>query len=139
MLENYDKFTQGYDPFLIRKGWQVAKLTYLEEQSIGNINKIDQHQYTDEVFILLAGRAILITAKEKQGTWDYLCTKMQPYVIYNVPAGVWHNIALFYDSDIVIIEADNTHLHDAIYQSLSTQEAQRLNEVIAQFYKDNFK
>ena len=61
-LEKYEIKESGYHPFLIRDGWQVAQLNFDINQEVENIKKLDIHNHTDEVFILLKGTAVLITA-----------------------------------------------------------------------------
>lgn len=46
---------KGYHPFLITDRWQVAYLNYAEAESLEQIEKLDIHHQTDEVFILLQG------------------------------------------------------------------------------------
>ena len=53
---------KGYHPFLITDRWQVAYLNYAEAESLEQIEKLDIHHQTDEVFILLQGKAALIGA-----------------------------------------------------------------------------
>ena len=48
MIETYQIKENGYHPFLIREGWQVAQLNYMPEQHIDNITRLDVHHLTDE-------------------------------------------------------------------------------------------
>ena len=48
---------KGYHPFLITDRWQVAYLNYAEAESLEQIEKLDIHHQTDEVFVLLQGKA----------------------------------------------------------------------------------
>ena len=57
LIESYEVIEDGFHPFLIREEWQVAQLNYIEDQNIENINKLDIHYKTDEVFRLLVGRS----------------------------------------------------------------------------------
>jgi len=43
MIEIYKIKESGYHPFLIREGWQIAQLNFLEEQRINNIKKVEVH------------------------------------------------------------------------------------------------
>ena len=62
MIERYYHEGDGYDPFLIREGWQVAQLNYQVMNGFDSIDKVEAHRETDEVFVLVKGRAILIAA-----------------------------------------------------------------------------
>ena len=80
LIEQYHTTENGYHPFLIRDGWQVAQLNYMPEQEIENIKKLDVHHFTDEVFILLKGNAVLITAKIEGDEIEFDMEKMQPNI-----------------------------------------------------------
>ena len=63
IIDAYDYGGTGYAPFLIGDKWQVAFLNYAPEEALESIVKLDVHYYTDEVFVLLDGRAALIGAQ----------------------------------------------------------------------------
>ena len=77
-----------------------------------------------EVFILHKGSAVLIEAELKDTDVCFNCVCMKQGVIYNIPAGVWHDIAMDTDAHIIIVEKSNTHISDCEYFPLS--EKQRL-------------
>lgn len=122
LIEKYSYKGEGYDPFLIRNNWQVAKLNYMPGQGLTDIIKIDKHSETDEVFILLKGIAVLIAAERNEKGYSFHSLKMQPGITYNIPAGTWHNIAMDTDAELIIVENSNTHLHDCIYVPLNENE-----------------
>ena len=100
LLETYTIKESGYHPFLIRDGWQVAKLNYLEELHINNVDKIEAHHQTDEVFVLLKGKAVLTLAELQENNPIFEATLMVPNVIYNIPKKRWHNIAMEKESEV---------------------------------------
>ena len=55
---------------------------------------------------------------------------MKEGIVYNIPKGVWHNIALSTDAEVFIVENSNTHLSDFEYYYLSEKMIQRLNSLI---------
>ena len=122
LIETYAIGEQGYHPFLIRDGWQVAKLNYLEELNINNIDKIESHTQTDEVFVLLKGKAVLTLAELQENNLNFEFTLMEPMVIYNIPKKRWHNIAMEKESEVLIIEKSNTHLNDVEYLFLNKNQ-----------------
>lgn len=67
IIDAYDYGGTGYAPFLIGDKWQVAFLNYAPEEALESIVKLDVHHYTDEVFVLLDGRAALIGAQVDDG------------------------------------------------------------------------
>lgn len=131
LIETYSHKGEGYNPFLIRKGWQVAQLNYIPEQGINSILKIDVHPNTDEAFILLAGTAVLIAAARLINNISYEMTNMEQGVVYNIPRGTWHNIAMKEDAQVIIIENDNTHQNDFGYYYLEESQKKALYQQIA--------
>lgn len=126
MIETYQIKENGYHPFLIREGWQVAQLNYMPEQHIDNITRLDVHHLTDEAFILLKGSAVLIAATIINGEVDFEMELMRANVTYNIPEGAWHNIAMTEGCETIIVEKSNTHVSD--FEHFELNEAQ-INEL----------
>lgn len=131
MIETYNARTEeGYSPFLIREGWQIAQLNYIPLQGLHDIEKIDVHFETDEVFILLSGTAILLSFEKENDKLSIESVRMQKGVVYNIPAGQWHNIAMDTDAHMLIVEKSDTHLNDCEYYPLNAEQRLQLNEAI---------
>ncbi len=129
-LEQYTHHGDGYLPFLIREGWQVAILNYEEAQLVEQIKKMDVHFETDEVFVLLKGDCVLITADIDETRYDFHVEKMKEHVVYNVPKNCWHNIAMQPGSSVLIVEKDNTHLGDFAFNHFSEEKHQQLIQMV---------
>lgn len=130
LIEQYHIGDNGYHPFLIRDGWQVAQLNYMPEQEIGNIKKLDVHHLTDEVFILLKGKAVLITAKIEGDEIEYDVELMQPKITYNIPVETWHNIAMEVGCEVIIVEKSNTHEGDFDFFELSVEKRMEMKALV---------
>jgi len=126
LAETYKIEEEGYHPFLISEGWQVAQLNYLDELHIKNIKKIEVHFQTDEVFLLLKGKAVLILAEILEDEPIFELERMKSNVIYNVPKNTWHTIAMEEGSEVLIVEKSNTHLADFEYKYLSANKLDEL-------------
>lgn len=131
MIEVYEYNGKGYNPFIIRDGWQVAQLNHLDEQDLEGIVKVDMHLQTDEVFILLRGIAVLVVATA-QGpeTLQFECVQMCAGITYNIPVNTWHNIAMDKEASVLIVERSDTHLGDYVYRSLSAAQQHDLRRAI---------
>ena len=130
LIEQYQISENGYHPFLIRDGWQVAQLNYTPEQEIGNIEKLDIHHFTDEVFILLKGNAVLIGAEINGNDVNFKVELMLPHITYNIPVDTWHNIAMSKDCEIIIVEKSNTHKGDFEFFQLSEEKKQEMEALV---------
>ena len=135
LIEEYRHSKEGYNPFLIGLKWQVAQLNYMPELAPGAIKKIDIHHHTDETFLLMAGQAVLIAAEIQQNRISFDVINMKPKVLYNIPKGCWHNIALSLDAEVSITEDANTHLRDYEFHYLNEKEQKELYELIQSVWK----
>ncbi len=139
LIETYTTTKEGYHPFLIREGWQVAQLNFDENQKIENITKLDVHFHTDEVFLLLKGEAVLITATIKDNTPEFELELMQAGITYNIPKNTWHNIAMKEGSEVIIVEKSDTHLSDFEFHNLSENEQMELRSRVREIYIKNLQ
>jgi len=130
LIEAYRHAGEGYNPYLIGPLWQVAQLNFQADLAPDAIQKMDVHHRTDETFLLMAGQAVLIAADIQKDTISYELIHMRPRVLYNIPRGCWHNIALSTDAEILITEDANTHLGDFEYHYLSQEEQKELHKQI---------
>ena len=131
LIEEYIHSGNGYNPFLIRNNWQVAQLNHVAGQGFEDIEKIDVHLKTDEVFILLNGQVVLIAAEKNEDQLLFQMVKMKEGVTYNIPKMMWHNIAMSEDAQVIIIEDANTHLGDFEYYYLNAEQKEMLNRQIS--------
>ena len=129
-IERYFHEGPGYEPFLIRDGWQVAQLNFLPELRPEAIRRIERHKATDEVFILFDGRSQLLAAVENAAGLQWEVCRMERGVTYNIPAGMWHSIAMSPGDVVLIVEKSNTHLNDVEYRELSAEEYEQLQCVL---------
>ena len=130
LIEEYRHAKEGYNPYLIGPKWQVAQLNYMPDLAPRAIKKVDVHHHTDETFMLMNGQAVLIAAEIQQDNLGFEVINMKPRVLYNIPKGCWHNIALSTDAEILITEDANTHLGDYDYHYLNEEEQRELCELI---------
>ena len=93
---------EGYRKTIRSGGWCVANLNYAEKFKEENLKYLERHIYTDEVFVLLEGKATLLIGKEKTRI------EMEQYKLYAVKKNVWHNIIIDEKSKLIIVENDNT-------------------------------
>ena len=123
-LEVFEWDGQGYKPLVFSQGWQVALLNWEPLFDRANLTEIERHNQSDEVFVLLQGRAVLFTRPEGG---KLRAVEMNPSEIYNVPRGVWHNLVATQGARFLIIENRDTHIHDTEIRPITTEELQALD------------
>jgi len=137
LIEAYRHSKEGYNPYLIGPKWQVAQLNFLPDLAPDAIKKVDVHHHTDETFLLMNGQAVLIAAEIQQNRIGFELINMEPKVLYNIPKGCWHNIALSLDAEVLITEDANTHIGDYEFHYLKEEDQKELYELIESVWKKN--
>jgi len=130
IIEQYYNSDPGYKPILIRDGWQVGHLNFMPELRPEAIDRLERHKQTDEVFILFKGSASLVAAIETPAGLKWETHRMGAGVTYNVPAVLWHTIAMTPEDLVLIVEKNNTHLNDVEYRKLTDAERRSLQEIL---------
>ncbi len=114
----------GYQPLVFSQGWQVALLNWEPLFDRANLTEIERHNHSDEVFVLLRGRALLFTRADDS---ELHATEMIPGTVYNVPRGIWHNLVATRDVAFIIVENRDTHLHDTEIRPITAEELSALD------------
>lgn len=116
-LEILEYTGEGYQPVMAFEQWRVALHNYAECADKDKMKKLERHMCTDEVFVLLEGKATLVIGKEKAAC------KMEKGKIYNVKKGIWHSIAMSRDAKVLIVENDDTTENNSeyIYEDYTTE------------------
>ena len=131
-LEIHTFTDPGYKPLVFYDGWQVALLNWEPLFDLGNAGEIERHNQTDEVFVLWRGRALIFTSDGER----LQAVQMQPGVVYNVPAGAWHNLLASRDASWIIVESRDTHLGDTQLRQMTPAEWDQLRPLLPDWVKE---
>lgn len=124
-IEIYEYHGAGYKPLVYSNDWMVAFLNYEDSMSLEIACDIERHVKTDEVFLLLQGRAALYLVAADQ---PLRVIEMQPGLVYNVTRGTWHNLLATKEAVFAIVENRDTDKFDTEIRPLNIEERQRLLE-----------
>lgn len=102
----------GYKPLTFEEYWQIAILNWEPIFALENAHEIEAHQDTDEVFVLMRGKAMIFFATAT----GMRCEVMVPSKIYNVTR----------DASWVIVETRDMDLWDTTIQPLAEIEKTQL-------------
>ena len=125
---------EGYRPVIDYGAWRVAVLRYVDELLPQNIDKLQRHAETDEVFVLLSGHCILFIGTRIDRVEEIHAQDMQPLQLYNIKRGTWHTHTLSADATVLIIENRDTSLHNSPEIALSAEQRQRLSQLTHQMW-----
>ena len=104
-IKEYDG--EGYNRTHTYGAWCVAFLNHADR--FENTTYLERHLLTDEVFVLLNGWAELLIGEKGEPM------QMEPGKIYNIKAGVWHNIHVSRDAKVLIVENSDTGKENSEY------------------------
>ncbi|MFZ3111065.1 MAG: hypothetical protein WA234_10330 [Rectinemataceae bacterium] len=89
--------------------WMVGIKNWKPANDISGIDCLERHNETDELFVLVAGSCILLSATEKAGGGlDIKANVMMPLKVYNIPRSLWHNTVTVKGTKLILIEDSST-------------------------------
>lgn len=135
LLEIKEYQGPGYLPLVDYSAWRVAVLNYIDELLPENLNNMQRHDETDEVFVLLAGRCTLFIGEGQSRVEKIHAEDMQPYKVYNIKKGTWHTHTLSPDGRVLIVENRDTNKGNSPLITLSTEQQEALVELTETAWK----
>ncbi len=124
VLEIKEYTGYGYQSLIYFAGWRVAILRWIETSLPEAISTMERHMQTDEVFVLLAGRAALVLGGNGAVAADLQVQLLENGRIYNVRQAAWHTTLLSRDASILIVENRDTGESNTEYCNLSEEQRQ---------------
>jgi ureidoglycolate hydrolase len=112
----------GYKPLLVSDGDWMAAIMNGTRTSWTVPTLIEHHPKTDELFVLVAGRAMLIAAGRGKHPGRVRCVEMKRNVLYNVKAGTWHATPMTPRARFIIIERTGTDKTGSFSEPLSAAQ-----------------
>ena len=112
----------GYKPLLYSDGDWLAALMNGTPDSWRVPDEIEQHPGTDELFVLVSGRALMIVAGNDTEPGDIHQVEMERNVLYNVKAATWHTTPMSEDGRFLIIEKKGTESNGSNIVQLTDEQ-----------------
>ena len=110
--------------------WTVGIKNWKPMNDIANINNLERHNGTDELFILLKGRCTLLYANETAEGLDIQAVEMEPLKVYNIPRTLWHNTVTWKDTKLALIEDSSTGSANSDVIDLTEAQIARVRELV---------
>lgn len=126
LLEVREYSGEGYRPLVDFANWRVATLNFSPDLLPQCLNRMQRHNETDEVFVLLQGRCILFVGEGREAVTAIHAVDLEPNKIYNVRQAVWHTHTLSHDAKVLVVENRDTTYDNSPFTSLSSEQQQEL-------------
>lgn len=95
----------GYRSLVFSEGWRAAVLNDVSRFYRENINELQRHNTSDELFVLLKGSCtLLIGTQTAEGQIVLDQVPLRPCTFYTVRRGVWHSHILEKGTSVAVIE-----------------------------------
>lgn len=113
---------EGFWPVFLYGGWRVAVLNYCQLVELDRLYRLERHRKTDEVFLLLEGRACLFLGGSGDTLGKTEAAYMEKGHLYNVAKDYWHHILMAPGASVLIVENADTGPDNTDYARLSSGE-----------------
>ena len=124
----------GYQPIVDYGAWRVAILRSHPELEPDAITTMQRHDETDEVFVLLAGRCMLLLGEGEARIDAIHAVDMHPLKAYNIKRGVWHTHTLSCDATVLIIENRDTDASNSPLMALTDLQRDYLVQLVREVW-----
>ena len=122
--------SDGYKALVHYGDWRVAILNKNEQATVEGLSYLEGHMETDEVFVLLDGEAVLLTAGSGDSPEEALrALKMEKNKLFNVKKAVWHAVLMSNDAKILIVEDRDTAPENTRYSDITASQKEQIKKI----------
>lgn len=127
---------QGFCPQFKSDGWLVASNAYkLGLNDYKSLSTMGRHLVSDEVFVLLNGEAIMLTAGFENEIGKLEAELLKPGIVYTVEKNQWHAILFNEEGLVLIVEDSVMEAKDNMTQELSPEQKIKGDTLVADILK----
>ena len=126
LLEVHRHDGPSYQPLVDFEAWRVAILNFSPDLLPQNLTRMQRHNQTDEVFVLLAGKCILFVGDGDETVTQLHAVELAPGQVYNVRRAVWHTHTLSADAKVLVVENRDTTYDNSPFVALTPEQHQQL-------------
>ena len=127
---NYGYDGEGLTRVFENEKWTVGIKNWKPMNDIANIDNLERHNKTDELFILLQGHCTLLYANETADGLDIQAVEMEPMKVYNIPCTLWHNTVTRKDTKLALIEDSSTGSANSDVIELTPAQIARVHQLL---------
>ena len=118
----YSHEAEGIQCVFDNKKWVVCIKNWKPNNDVDQIQYLEIHHATDEQFILVKGKALLLVASRDEKGFDIQVIPMEQGKVYNVPQDAWFNTITQKDTKLVYVQDAGTTGENSEYQDMTAEE-----------------
>ncbi len=129
----YEFESEGLNRVFENEKWMVGIKNWKPANDVAGIDCIERHNETDELFVLLAGKCVLIYANEENGNLVFGAVDMQPNKVYNIPRSLWHNTITTKQTKLILVEDSSTGMSNSDVLALTPEQITTVTGLAKQY------
>ena len=126
--EIYSHEAEGIQCVFDNQKWVVCIKNWKPNNDIDQIQYLEIHHTTDEQFILMEGKALLLAASRGEQGFDIQVVPMERGKVYNVPQDTWFNTITQRDTKLVYVQDAGTTGENSEYQDMTEKELEYVRQ-----------
>jgi len=134
LLEIHSHEAPSYKPLVDYEAWRVAILNFSEDLLPQHLTRMQRHNETDEVFVLLAGQCILFVGEGRETVTRIHAQPLEPGQVYNVKKAVWHTHTLSADAKVLVVENRETTYDNSPFTPLTEEQHRDLITLVRKLW-----
>ena len=125
----YSHEAEGIQCVFDNKKWVVCIKNWKPNNDVDQIQYLEIHHATDEQFILVKGKALLLVASRDEKGFDIQVIPMEQGKVYNVPQDTWFNTITQKDTKLVYVQDAGTTGENSEYQDMTEEELEYVRRI----------
>lgn len=125
----YEYSGEGIECAYRNDKWVVCIKNWKPNNDIEGLEHLEIHHTTDEQFILISGKCIIITADRKDGKFEIELTLVKKGVLYNVPTECWFFTIVQKDTRMMYVQDSGCSTENSEYCKLSSEEIEYIQKL----------
>ena len=130
--EIFSHEAEGIQSVFDNKKWVVCIKNWKPNNDVEQIQYLEIHHETDEQFILVEGKAVLLAASRGETGFDIQVIPMERGKVYNVPQDTWFNTITQKDTKLVYVQDAGTTGENSEYQDMTAEELEYVRKTAKQ-------
>ena len=130
--EIFENNSEGIKQVYKNDEWSISIKNWKPDNDISGVGKLEIHHTSDEQFILVAGKALLITADEKDGAFVNIeLTPMEIGKVAHVGKGQWFYSITQRDSKIVYVQRADCSMENSEIRYMTPKQVKDIKSEAA--------
>ena len=125
----YENNDEGIKCVYKNEKWLMCIKNWKPDNDIEGLKHLEIHHSTDEQFVLISGKAVLITAERDNGKFVNIeLTPMEIGKVYNVPKEMWFYSITRKDTKMAYVQDSNCSMDNSELCDMTKEEIEDIQK-----------